>query len=100
MITTDRVATARMIGHVVTLPDRSPHRALKMGDSIFLLMDALTSLRLGGRVVIVEPFTPPSLCGQCKEAYAEARRAVEAAGGLATWAEAVWAGAATLPDDD
>ncbi len=76
-----------MIGHVVTLPDRSPHRALKMGDSIFLLMDALTSLRLGARVVIVEPFASPSL----------ARRAVDAAGGLTTWAEAVWAGAATPP---
>jgi hypothetical protein len=92
--------TAPMIGHVVTLPDRSPHRALKMSDSIFLLMDALTSLRRGARVVIVEPFSPPSLCSQCQEAYTEARRAVKAAGGLTTWAEAVWAGAATLPDDD
>jgi len=92
--------TAPMIGHVVTLPERSPHRALKMGDSIFLLMDALTSLRLGARVVIVEPFAPPSLCSQCQEAYTEVRRTVEAAGGLEAWAEAVWAGAATLPDDD
>ena len=92
--------TAPMTGHVVTLPERSPHRALKMGDSIFLLMDALTSVRLGARVAIIEPFAPPSVCDQCKEAYAEARRAVEEAGGLASWAEAVWAGAATLPDDD
>jgi hypothetical protein len=50
-------------------------------------MDALTSLRLVARVVIVEPFAPPSLCSECQEAYTEARRAVEAASGMTTWAE-------------
>ena len=25
--------------HVVTMPDRSPHRAVKIGDALLLLMD-------------------------------------------------------------
>jgi hypothetical protein len=72
--------------HVVTLPDRSPHRAVKIGDAMLLLMDTLAALRAGTRVVVFDPLVRPDVCDACSAAYAEARRIIEAAGGLRAWA--------------
>jgi hypothetical protein len=72
----------RTTDHVVTLPDRSPHRAVKIGDTMLLLMDTLASVRAATRVVVFDPLVRPTVCDACAAAYAEARRIIEAAGGL------------------
>jgi hypothetical protein len=74
-----------MTDHVVTLPDRSPHRAVKIGDTMLLLMDTLASVR-ATRVVVFDPLVRPTVCDECAAAHAEARRIIEAAGGLRAWA--------------
>jgi hypothetical protein len=48
-----------------------------------LLMDTLVAARRQKRVVVYEPLAPPSVCPKCSAAYAEARRVIEEAGGLA-----------------
>ena len=75
----------RTTDHVVTLPDRSPHRAVKIG-AMLLLIDTLTSVRAATRMVVFDPLVRPTVCDECAAAYAEARRIIEAAGGLRAWA--------------
>jgi hypothetical protein len=57
------------IGHVGTVPDRTRHRPLRMGDVTFLLADTLAAVRMGGRVILFEPFAPPGLCEACEAAH-------------------------------
>jgi hypothetical protein len=78
----------QMTDHVVTLPDRSPHRAVKIGDAMLLLMDTLGTMRAGTRLVVFDPLARPDVWDACAAAYAEARRIIEAAGGLRVWAVA------------
>jgi hypothetical protein len=57
-----------------------------------LLLDAtIASVRMNWPAIVFEP--PPFMvaCERCQEAYAEARRTIEAAGGIAKWMEAVTA---------
>jgi hypothetical protein len=75
--------------HVVTMPDRSPHRAVKIGDALLLLMDTLASVRAGTRLVVLDPPVDPSVCEECAAAYAEAKATIMAAGGLTAWVESV-----------
>lgn len=72
----------QMTDHVVTLPDRRPHRAVKIGDAMLLLMDTLAAVCAGTRVVVFDPLVRPDVCDA---AYAEARRTIEEAGGLRAW---------------
>jgi hypothetical protein len=73
-------------GHVVLLPSTTPHRTLRLVTDIDLLLAAtIASVRMNRPAVVIEP--PPSLaaCERCQEAYAEARRTIEDAGGIAKW---------------
>ena len=58
-----------------------------------LLVDALRALRMGERVPLYDPLGPVEACATCADAYAEARRFVESAGGLRAWSESVWSAA-------
>ena len=58
-----------------------------MRDVDLLLAATITAVRMNRPLIVFEP--PPSLatCGRCQEAYAEARRVIEQAGGIAKWME-------------
>jgi hypothetical protein len=56
------------------VPDRSPHRAVKIGDAMLLLMDTLGAMRVGTRLVVFDPLARPDVCDACAAAYAEALR--------------------------
>jgi hypothetical protein len=73
--------------HVVLGPARNRHMRVRTGDVEFLLMDTLVSIRMGKRLIVFEPISPPDKCHACKEAYAEARARIEQAGGIAKWME-------------
>ena len=77
-----------MLQHVVTRPDSTPHRAVKFGDALLLLMDTIVAVRAGTRLILFDPLVDPSVCDACAAAYAEARRIIEGAGGLQGWAAA------------
>jgi hypothetical protein len=75
-------------GHVVMQPSATPHRTLRLVADVDLLLAAtIASVRMNRPAVVIEP--PPSLaaCERCQEAYAEARRTIEDAGGIAKWME-------------
>jgi hypothetical protein len=78
--------------HVVLGPARNRHMRVRTGDVEFLLMDTLVSIRMGKRLIVFEPISPPDKCHACKEAYAEARARIEQAGGVAQWARSMWEG--------
>jgi hypothetical protein len=63
-----------MLQHVVTRPDSTPHRAVKFGDALLLLMDTLVAVRAGTRLILFDPPVDPTVCDACAAAYAEARR--------------------------
>jgi hypothetical protein len=70
-------------GHIVLLP-ASPHRTLRLVTDVDLLLaHTIASVRMNQRTIVFEP--PPALaaCERGQEAYAEARRTIEEAGGLA-----------------
>jgi hypothetical protein len=79
--------SAPITGHVVLLPAASLHRTLRLVRDVDLLLAAtIASVRMNRPTVVFEP--PASLaCDRCHEAYAEARRIIEAAGGIAKWME-------------
>ena len=56
-------------------------------DLHLLLAATIASVGLNRPAIVFEP--PPSLvaCERCREAYAEARRVIEQAGGIAKWME-------------
>src|SRR5881397_2007158 len=73
-------------GHVVLLPAASPHRTLRLvTDLDLLLAHTIASVRLNQRTIVFEPPASLVACERCQEAYAEARRAIEEAGGLPAW---------------
>jgi len=77
-----------MTGHVVLLPSASAHRTLRLVTDLDLLLAAtIASVRLNRPAIVFEP--PPSLvaCERCREAYAQARRVIEQAGGIVKWME-------------
>jgi hypothetical protein len=75
-------------GHIVLLPAATPHRTLRLVTDVELLLAAtIASVRMNRPAIVFEP--PPSLvaCERCQQAYAEARRTIEQAGGIAKWME-------------
>jgi hypothetical protein len=75
-----------MIGHVVIEPRANPHRTLRLvTDFDLLLAHTIASVRLNQRTIVFEPPASLARCERCQDAYAEARRAIEEAGGLQAW---------------
>jgi hypothetical protein len=80
--------SAPMTGHVVTVPSAGPHVTLRLVTDIDLLLaHTIASVRMNRSAIVFEP--PPSLvaCERCQEAYAQARKVIEEAGGLPAWME-------------
>ena len=79
-----------MIGHVVMQPSASPHRALRLVTDVDLLLAAtIASVRMNRPTSVLEPLAALAACARCQEAYAEARKVIEDAGGIAKWMEGV-----------
>ena len=58
-----------------------------MTDLDLLLAHTIASVRLNQRMIVFEPPASVGACARCREAYAEARRIIEQAGGIAKWME-------------
>jgi hypothetical protein len=77
-----------MTGHVVTLPSASPHRTLRLVTDVDLppghhdrqreAEPTHNRVRAAGSL---------AACPRCQEVYAEARKVIEQAGGIAKWME-------------
>jgi hypothetical protein len=77
-------------GHVVLLPNASPHRTLRLVTDVDLLLaHTIASVRMNQRMFVFEPPAWLAACERCQEAYAEARRTIEQACGIAKWMEVV-----------
>jgi len=77
-----------MTGHVVTLPSASPHRTLRLVTDVDLLLATpIASVRLNQRIIVFEPPASLAACPRCQDVYAEARKVIEQAGGIAKWME-------------
>jgi hypothetical protein len=75
-----------MIGHVVMQPSATPHQTLRLVTDVDLLLAAtIASVRLNQRLIVFETPAWLAACERCQEAYAEARRTIEQAGGIAKW---------------
>jgi hypothetical protein len=75
-------------GHVVIQPSASPHRALRLVRDVDLLLAAtIASVRMNRPTSVFEPPASLAACERCQEAYAQARKVVEQAGGIAKWME-------------
>jgi hypothetical protein len=74
--------------HVVILPSAGPHRTLRLvTDLDLLLAHTIASVRLNQRMIVFEPPASLAACPRCQEVYAEARKVIEQAGGIAKWIE-------------
>jgi hypothetical protein len=75
-------------GHIVLRPAASPHRPLRLVRDVDLLLAAtIASVRMNRPTSVFEPPASLAACGRCQEAYAEARKVIEDAGGIAKWME-------------
>jgi hypothetical protein len=75
-------------GHIVLLPAASPHRPLRLVRDVDLLLAAtIASVRMNRPASVFEPPVSLAACARCQEAYAEARKVIEDAGGIAKWME-------------
>jgi hypothetical protein len=72
-------------GHTVLGPDPTSQHVATPDDSALLLADLVRAVRLGDRVVLLEPLTPPWNCAACLAAYREAWKILRATGGLTAW---------------
>jgi hypothetical protein len=75
-------------GHIVRLPSAGPHRTLRLMTDVDLLLAAtITAVRMNRPPILFN--LPASLaeCVQCQKAYAQARKLIEDAGGIANWIE-------------
>ncbi len=71
-----------MIDHVVLLPSATPHRPLRLVRDVDLLLAAtIASVRRNRPTSVFEPPASLAACARCLEAYAEARKVIEDAGG-------------------
>jgi hypothetical protein len=90
MITRIVAASNVRPGHVVTMPSAGPHLALRlMSDVELLLADTIASVRTNERMIVFQPVGLLAACTRCQEAYAEARRVIQQAGGLTAWMEKI-----------
>jgi hypothetical protein len=77
-----------MTGHLVLRPSGSLHRTLRLVTEVDLLLAAtIANVRMNQRQIVFEPPASLAECPQCQEVYAEARRIIEEAGGIAKWME-------------
>jgi hypothetical protein len=77
-------------GHIVRLPSAGPHRTLRLMTDVDLLLAAtIARVRMNRPAILFEPPASLAACERCKEAYAEARRTIEQAGGIAKWMERI-----------
>ena len=75
-----------MTGHVVLQPGHTPHRTLRLVTDVDLLLaHTIASVRLNQRTIVFELPASLARCERCQDAYAEARSAIEEAGGLPAW---------------
>jgi hypothetical protein len=75
-------------GHVVLVPAATPHRPLRLVRDVDLLLAAtIASVRRNRPTSVFEPPASLAACARCQEAYAEARKVIEDAGGIARWME-------------
>src|SRR5215470_17860443 len=75
-------------GHVVLLPATTPHRTLRLVTDVDLLLaHTAASTRLNQRMIVFEPPSSLAGCQQCREAYAQAKKVIEDAGGITKWME-------------
>jgi hypothetical protein len=73
-------------GHIVLLPSATPHRPLRLVRDVDLLLAAtIASVRMNRPTSVFEPPASLGACARCQEAYAEARKVIEDAGGIAKW---------------
>jgi hypothetical protein len=78
----------RITGHVVLLPSDTPHRTLRLATDVDLLLaDTAASVRMNRPLVVFVPPASLTACRRCQEAYAQARKVIEDAGGIAKWME-------------
>jgi hypothetical protein len=74
-------------GHVL-LPAATPHRTLRLVTDVDLLLAAtIASVGMNRPAIVFEPPRSLAACARCLDAYAEARRVIEQAGGIAKWME-------------
>jgi hypothetical protein len=79
-----------VIDHVVLLPSATPHRPLRLVRDVDLLLAAtIASVRRNRPTSVFEPPASLAACARCQEAYAEARRVIQQAGGLTAWMEKI-----------
>jgi hypothetical protein len=77
-----------LTGHVVILPRANPHRTLRLVTDVDLLLSAtIAKVRMNRPAIVIEPPASLAACERCQDAYAEARRTIEQAGGIAKWME-------------
>jgi hypothetical protein len=77
-----------MVGHIVLLPAATPHRPLRLVKDVDLLLAAtIASVQMNQLMIVFEPPAWLAACARCQEAYAEARKVIEEAGGIAKWME-------------
>jgi hypothetical protein len=75
-----------VVGHVVTKPSATPHLALRLVTDVDLLLaDTIASVRTNQRTIVFEPPSSLAACVRCQQAYAQARKTIEQAGGIAKW---------------
>jgi hypothetical protein len=74
------------LGHVVIQPNAAHTGPLRLvTDLDLLLAHTIASVRLNQRTIVFEPPASLDQCARCQEAYAEARRVIDEAGGLRAW---------------
>jgi hypothetical protein len=77
-----------LTGHIVLVPAATPHRPLRLVRDVDLLSAAtIASVRMNRPTCVFEPPATLAACARCLEAYAEARKVIEEAGGIAKWME-------------
>jgi hypothetical protein len=75
-------------GHVVLLPAATPHRTLRLATDVDLLLaETAASVRMNRPLVVFVPPASLAACRRCQEAYEQARKVIEDAGGLTKWME-------------
>jgi hypothetical protein len=75
-------------GHAVLLPAATPHRTLRLVKDVELLLAAtISSVRMNRPAAVFEPPASVATCARCQEAYAQTRKVIEDAGGIAKWME-------------
>jgi hypothetical protein len=70
------------VGHNILAPDPASEHTATSNDVAMLLSDLV---RLGERVLLLDPLAPPSGCAACAAAYSSAWDVVRAAGGVTAW---------------